>query len=140
MLKVSAFYLEKQKSVIPKKKLSCCQYQNKKALFTDPIFSEGFELTVLIYILYMEVSIFSPSSWMAVYNLPVQQHTAKPACLLIDTPDSWLTSQFFRQCFTNMLCTLKSLHLHRLSHMNSWKKKSLCTWCTYYMSSCSLDV
>ena len=42
MLKVSAFYLEKQKSFIPKKKLSRCQYQNKKALITDPIFSEGF--------------------------------------------------------------------------------------------------
>ena len=46
MLKVSAFYLEKQKSLIPKKNifLSRCQYQNKKALFTDPIFSEGFVL------------------------------------------------------------------------------------------------
>jgi hypothetical protein len=43
MLKVSALYLEKQKSFIPKKKkISLCQYQNKKALFTDPIFSEGF--------------------------------------------------------------------------------------------------
>ena len=40
MLKVSA---EKQKSFIPKKIfLGRCQYQNKKALFTDPIFSEGF--------------------------------------------------------------------------------------------------
>ena len=40
MLKVSTFYLEKQKSFIPKKNelLSI----NKKALFTDPIFSEGF--------------------------------------------------------------------------------------------------
>ena len=45
MLKVSTFYLEKQKSFIPKKYvLGRCQYQNKKALFTDPIFSEGFEL------------------------------------------------------------------------------------------------
>ena len=44
MLKVSAFYLEKQKKVLFLKKdfLSNCQYQNKKALFTDPIFSEGF--------------------------------------------------------------------------------------------------
>ena len=43
MLKVSAFYLEKQKSFIHKKKfLSCCQFKNKKALLTDPIFSEGF--------------------------------------------------------------------------------------------------
>jgi hypothetical protein len=44
MLKVSAFYFEKEKSFIPKKVfLSRCQYQNKKALFTDPIFSEGFD-------------------------------------------------------------------------------------------------
>ena len=44
MLKISAFYLKKQKSFIPKKrkKNGHCQYQNKKALFTDPIFSEGF--------------------------------------------------------------------------------------------------
>ena len=44
MLKVSAFYLEKQKSFIPLKNkiLGRCQYQNKKTLFTDPIFSEGF--------------------------------------------------------------------------------------------------
>ena len=36
---VSAFYLEKQKSFNPKKEfLSHCQYQNKKALFTDSIF------------------------------------------------------------------------------------------------------
>jgi hypothetical protein len=43
MLNVSAFYLEKQTSFIPKKIiLSRCQYQNKKALFNDPIFSEGF--------------------------------------------------------------------------------------------------
>ena len=46
MLKISAFYLVKQKSFIPKKKydLGRCQYQNKKALFTDPIFSDGFEV------------------------------------------------------------------------------------------------
>ena len=42
ILKVSAFYLEKQKKNIPKKNLSFCQYQNKEALFTNPIFSEGF--------------------------------------------------------------------------------------------------
>ena len=40
----SAFYLEKRKSFISKKKLlGHCQYQNKKALFTDPIFSECFD-------------------------------------------------------------------------------------------------
>jgi hypothetical protein len=42
MLKVSAFYVEKQKSFIPKIFLGHCQYQNKKALFIDPIISEGF--------------------------------------------------------------------------------------------------
>ena len=44
MLNVSVFYFGKQKSFIPKKKKksSCCQYQNKKALCTDPIFSERF--------------------------------------------------------------------------------------------------
>ena len=44
MLKVSVFCLEKQKSFTRKKKifLSRCQYQNKKVLFTDPIFREGF--------------------------------------------------------------------------------------------------
>ena len=41
MLKGSAFYLEKQKSFIPKKIfLRRHQYQNKKA---GPIFSEGFD-------------------------------------------------------------------------------------------------
>ena len=40
MLKVSAFYLGKQNSFISKKIIF--QYQNKKALFTDPIFSDGF--------------------------------------------------------------------------------------------------
>ena len=43
ILKVSAFYLQKQK-VIFYFFFSHCQYQNKKALFTDPIFSEGFGL------------------------------------------------------------------------------------------------
>ena len=43
MLKVSTFYLEKQKVLfINKYLLARSQYQNKKALFTDPIFSEGF--------------------------------------------------------------------------------------------------
>ena len=47
MLNISAFYLVKQKSFIPKKyDLGRSQYQNKKALFTVPIFSEGFELTM----------------------------------------------------------------------------------------------
>ena len=46
LLKVSVFHLEKQKKYIPNKKnifLGRCQYQNKKALFTDPILSEGFD-------------------------------------------------------------------------------------------------
>ena len=43
MLKVSAFYVEKQKSFIPKKKFfKMFSISIKKALFTDPIFSEGF--------------------------------------------------------------------------------------------------
>ena len=52
MLRVSAFYLEKQKSFIPKKKyfLGRSQYQNKKALFTDPIFSDGFGLDIYQYL------------------------------------------------------------------------------------------
>ena len=41
-LKVSPFYLEKQVLFLKKIILSCCQYQNKKALFIYPIFSEGF--------------------------------------------------------------------------------------------------
>ena len=51
MLKVPALYLGKQKSFTPKKIfLSRCQYQNKKALFTDPIFSEGFGLYYCNYV------------------------------------------------------------------------------------------
>ena len=44
MLKVLAFHLEKLKSSIPKKKkiAAVVNIKNKKALFTDPIFSEGF--------------------------------------------------------------------------------------------------
>ena len=44
VLKVSVFYLDKQKSFIPEKNifLSRCQYQNKKSLFTGSIFREGF--------------------------------------------------------------------------------------------------
>ena len=47
MLKVSAFYLEKQKSFIPKKILFrplSISKQKSFVYFTDPIFSEGFEL------------------------------------------------------------------------------------------------
>ena len=48
MLNISAFYLVKQKSFIPKKyDLGRSQYQNKKALFTDPIFSDGFGVSNL---------------------------------------------------------------------------------------------
>ena len=44
MLNISAFYLLKQKTKYSYKKydLGRSQYQNKKALFTDPIFSNGF--------------------------------------------------------------------------------------------------
>ena len=38
-----------QSNNIPKKYfLSCCQHQTKKALFTDPIFSEGFDKPILL--------------------------------------------------------------------------------------------
>ena len=49
MLKISVFYFIKQKSFIPKKKydLGRSQYQNKKALFTDPIFSNGFGVQLM---------------------------------------------------------------------------------------------
>ena len=42
MMKISAFYLVKQKSFIPKKQydLGRSHYQNKKALFTDSIFQK----------------------------------------------------------------------------------------------------
>ena len=42
MLKFSASYLEKQKKYYSLYFLCRCQYQNKKKLFTDTIFSEGF--------------------------------------------------------------------------------------------------
>ena len=45
--KVSAFYLEKKSFILKNNFLGGCQYQNKKALFTDPIFSEGFDLHVV---------------------------------------------------------------------------------------------
>ena len=43
MLNVSAFYLEKQKSIIPKKaKSELALISKQPALCTDPIFSNGF--------------------------------------------------------------------------------------------------
>ena len=42
MLKVSAFYLEKQRSFI-QKKMFFKLFEQTKTLFTDPIFSEGFD-------------------------------------------------------------------------------------------------
>ena len=51
MLEISAFYLVKQKSFIPKKyDLGRSQYQNKKALFTDPIFSDGFAWCIFLVV------------------------------------------------------------------------------------------
>ena len=47
MLKVSLFYLEKQKSFIPKKNIFLAIVNLKTN--TDPIFSEGFALKVLNY-------------------------------------------------------------------------------------------
>ena len=50
MLKVSDFYLEKQKFYFLKKYLlGCWQYQNKKTLFTDSIFKDGFGLHVFLF-------------------------------------------------------------------------------------------
>ena len=44
MLKVSAYYLGKQKSLFQKRIFfKKYQYQNKKALFTDSIIREGFD-------------------------------------------------------------------------------------------------
>ena len=41
-------YLKDKKVLFIKKYfLGHCQYQNKKALFTDPIFSEGFEVSII---------------------------------------------------------------------------------------------
>ena len=42
MLKVSAFYLEKQKSFTPKEIKPLSISKQKYALFTNPIFCEGF--------------------------------------------------------------------------------------------------
>ena len=50
MLKVSASYLKKQKSFISKKIFfGHSQYQNKKVLFTDSIFREGFGLEIIFF-------------------------------------------------------------------------------------------
>ena len=58
-LKVSAFYLEKQKSFIPKKKFffGRCQYQNKKALFTDSIFWKVLGKTAVFLVLTMAATL-----------------------------------------------------------------------------------
>ena len=42
MLKILAFYLEKQKSFTSKKYFKPLWISKQKALFTDPIFSKGF--------------------------------------------------------------------------------------------------
>ena len=42
ILKVSAFYVEKQKRFILKKIFKPLSISKQKALFTDPIFSKGF--------------------------------------------------------------------------------------------------
>ena len=38
-----------KKVLFIKKNLGYCQHQNKNALFTDPIFSEGFGRVILLY-------------------------------------------------------------------------------------------
>jgi hypothetical protein len=40
--------LKNKKHFISKKKIGCCQYQNKIALFTDSIFSEDFGANLAI--------------------------------------------------------------------------------------------
>jgi hypothetical protein len=51
ILKVSAFYPEKQKSFIPKKKkFKPLSISNQKSFVIDPIFSEGFALVKTKYI------------------------------------------------------------------------------------------
>ena len=46
-MKVSHFYLEKQKSFITKKKkFKPLSVSRQKTLFTDPIFREGFDSTI----------------------------------------------------------------------------------------------
>ena len=56
MLKVSAFYIEKQKSSIPKKNfLGRCQYQIKKALFTDSIFQKVLKISIWKITIYYRI-------------------------------------------------------------------------------------
>ena len=65
ILKVSAFYLEKQKSFIHKKKISRGQHQNKKAFFTNPFFiflhfcNCHFYLLENIYLIFSKKKIFN---------------------------------------------------------------------------------
>ena len=76
MLKVSAFYLEKQKSFIPKKKcfFGHCQYENKRALFTDLIFREGFGCYCLSQVVTQGIS-----------YLDVKKYTGLKAALRTET-------------------------------------------------------
>ena len=68
-LKVSAFYLKKQKSFISKKNfLGCCQYQNKKALFTDPVFSEGFGGNNQRFITFFRSFVNNLTQWMKSFS------------------------------------------------------------------------
>ena len=56
-LKVSAFYLEKQKSFIPKKIfLSRCQFQNKTALFTVSIFPKVLVFPSIFHNVYLPLA------------------------------------------------------------------------------------
>ena len=50
MLKVSAFYLEKQKSFIPKKISFKPLSISEQKIYTDPIFSEGFDVHIVHFL------------------------------------------------------------------------------------------
>ena len=64
VLKVLTFYLEKQKKKYMPKKIffRLFQYRNKKALFTDPIFSEGFGSSYIS----LESTMQKPPKWLVV--------------------------------------------------------------------------
>ena len=71
ILKVSAFYFEKQVLFLKKYFLSRCQYQNKKALFTDPIFCEGFEFVCVDFVKNVNIckKIATNHFWLALLSI-----------------------------------------------------------------------
>ena len=70
MPKVSAFYLEKQKSVIPKNNTSYAvanAISKQKVLFTNPIFSNAFDF--LPFSMLMKPRPFGGNSHFAVFSM-----------------------------------------------------------------------